>query len=167
MLNLLQILQASARFQSKSSHHGPSSSNIFRSCFNTLNESDQCKAIEHLARIPCAAYGSLLVTRNPDRTIRDAVCCFCEGISPTESITLEPEKCQDICREAISTFVALTKSSAFLDSRQARVLAMFALRRFTVHFHDEEFVDLEKSTLGQWCLQSLNSSVRELRVAAG
>lgn len=44
---------------------------------------------------------------------------------------------------------------------------MFALRRFTVHFNDPEFFDLEKSPLGQWCLQSLRSSIRELRVASG
>lgn len=46
-------------------------------------------------------------------------------------------------------------------------MAMFALRRFTVHFDDPVFFDLEKSPLGQWCLQSLRSSIRELRVASG
>ncbi|KAH8660790.1 protein kinase-like protein rad3 [Tricladium varicosporioides] len=142
-------------------------SKIAESCFNTLNEFDQCKAIEHLARIPCAAHGSLSVTRNPDRTIRDGVCFLCEGASQAELITLNSTKCQMVCREASSTFVTLTKSSSFLNSRRTRVMAMFALRRLTVHFHDEEFIDLEKSAMGQWCLQSLNSSVRELRVAAG
>ncbi len=42
-----------------------------------------------------------------------------------------------------------------------------AWRRLVLHSVDAEFLDLETSTAGQWCLQSLKSSVRELRVAAG
>ena len=44
---------------------------------------------------------------------------------------------------------------------------MIALRRIAAHCEDDIFMDLESSAAGQWCLQSLNSSLRELRVAAG
>lgn len=44
---------------------------------------------------------------------------------------------------------------------------MIATRRVAMHCADEDFLDLETSELGQWCLQSLNSSLRELRIAAG
>lgn len=44
---------------------------------------------------------------------------------------------------------------------------MIALRRLVAHCEDTSFLDIETSNPGQWCLQSLNSSVRELRVAAG
>lgn len=44
---------------------------------------------------------------------------------------------------------------------------MVAIRRVIFHARDAEVLDLEKSALGQWCLQSLQSSVRELRIAAG
>lgn len=76
-------------------------------------------------------------------------------------------KDQTTSREAILTFSKLVKSSAFLDSRRPRILAMIALKKFAVHFNDPELVDLEISCLGQWCLQSLQSSIRELRIAAG
>ncbi|ODA83274.1 hypothetical protein RJ55_01786 [Drechmeria coniospora] len=39
--------------------------------------------------------------------------------------------------------------------------------RFVLHCEDAGFLNIEYSITGNWCLQSLNSSVRELRVAAG
>ncbi|KAF4624113.1 hypothetical protein G7Y89_g14062 [Cudoniella acicularis] len=142
-------------------------SQVAGSCFMALSDNDRCKAIDYLARIPCAAHGSINVTRDQKGTIQDSVCFLCDGTPHLASSDLDPERCLNISSEAIATFAVLIKSSAFLDARRPRVLAMFALRRFTVHFHDPSFIDLEKSILGQWCLQSLSSSVRELRVAAG
>lgn len=43
---------------------------------------------------------------------------------------------------------------------------MIVLRRVILHSRDLNVVDLEKSVLGQWCLQALQSSLRELRIAA-
>ena len=44
---------------------------------------------------------------------------------------------------------------------------MVALRRYTAHFHNTEFMDLSSSPLGQWCVGSLKSTSRELRISAG
>lgn len=44
---------------------------------------------------------------------------------------------------------------------------MLSLRRLVVHCEDPTFLNLENSGPGQWCLQALNSSLRELRIAAG
>lgn len=44
---------------------------------------------------------------------------------------------------------------------------MIALKRLIAHCEDPMFLNLETSAPGQWCLQALNSSVRELRIAAG
>ena len=44
---------------------------------------------------------------------------------------------------------------------------MLALRRLIAHCCDADFLNLEASGAGQWCLQSLTSSIRELRIAAG
>lgn len=44
---------------------------------------------------------------------------------------------------------------------------MLSLRRVIAHTDDPDLYNLETSELGQWCLKSLQSSVRELRIAAG
>lgn len=64
-------------------------------------------------------------------------------------------------------FRGLTQLGSFIDSKRPRIAAMIAVRRLVLHCSDAELLDLETSKLGQWCLQSLNSSVRELRIASG
>lgn len=68
---------------------------------------------------------------------------------------------------SVNIFTSLLNLPAFLESRRPRVVAMIALRRIVLHTKDAEMLDLEKSALGQWCLQALQSSLRELRIAAG
>ncbi|KAI3397802.1 hypothetical protein diail_10335 [Diaporthe ilicicola] len=55
----------------------------------------------------------------------------------------------------------------FKESRRPRVVAMIALRRIIVHSKSPDMLDLETSAIGQWCLSTLQSSLRELRIAAG
>jgi len=138
-----------------------------RSCFEALNETERCEAIQKLANIPCAAHGSLVAIPSENGALKQLECFLCEGWKPPDSFHLDEERCRKISIEAIETFSKVVKSAAFLDSRRPRVLAMIALRRFTVHFKNLSFLDFEQSVLGQWCLQSLRSSIRELRIAAG
>ena len=44
---------------------------------------------------------------------------------------------------------------------------MMALGRVLSHTNEEQHLSLATSTFGQWCLQALQSSMRELRIAAG
>ena len=75
--------------------------------------------------------------------------------------------CQEISNEATLIFSNLIKSTAFGASRRPRVLAMLILKKFALHYDNSDILDLDKSPLAQWCLGSLKSSIRELRIAAG
>lgn len=66
-----------------------------------------------------------------------------------------------------SIFSKVIGLASFRESRRPRVVAMVALRRIILHCRDPDMLDLEKSVLGQWCLQALQSSLRELRIASG
>jgi serine/threonine-protein kinase ATR len=68
---------------------------------------------------------------------------------------------------ASKIFVKIIESQSFQRSRRPRVFGMVALRRLVKHNSDPSFFDFETSVPGQWCLDSLKSSVRELRIAAG
>lgn len=48
-----------------------------------------------------------------------------------------------------------------------RLAAMIALKHLLLHAPSDEHHDLTKSIYGQWCLQALRASARELRIAAG
>lgn len=123
--------------------------------------------MEYLAMIPCAANGSLVVSRDPGDTIHYSKCYLCEGIPMPESQSLDASGCGYISQDIISVLTKLVSSQVFQASRRPRVLGMIAVQRFTVHFTDPNFMDLGTSPLGQWSLTSLQSSVRELRILAG
>ncbi|RAL58649.1 hypothetical protein DID88_003013 [Monilinia fructigena] len=125
------------------------------------------KVIDYLSMIPCASYGSLNVTRDKFQNIISSQCFICEELPSPSAAILDDDLCQKTGIEAILILNALIKSSAFMDSRRSRVLAMVAVKAFATHFRDEGFFDLETSEIGQWCLKSLQSSMRELRIAAG
>jgi serine/threonine-protein kinase ATR len=69
---------------------------------------------------------------------------------------------------AAAMFTTLIWSPDFMESKRARVIGMIALRRLLRHVPDAELWDLQRpGGPGQWCTQSLQSSLRELRLAAG
>lgn len=92
-------------------------------------------------------------------------CSICEtNIFPSRSIpyaaTIQKSRVEAL-------FTQLVRLPVLAESRRPRVAAMMALRKVILHCDDAELLNLETSGLGQWCLQSLNSSMRELRIAAG
>jgi serine/threonine-protein kinase ATR len=132
-----------------------------------LTEKDRSQVIQYLAMIPCAANGSLVISRDQGGAIHYSKCYLCDGIPLPESISLDDNGCRHISQDIISLLSRLVNSQVFQASRRPRVLGMVAVKRFTVHFNDPNFVDLEVSPLAQWCLTSLHSSIRELRILAG
>jgi serine/threonine-protein kinase ATR len=106
----------------------------------------------------------MTVIRDRDGTISTAKCSLCDT-----SITRSPLEGYDegVAREAIATFTTLITLPEFNDSKRPRVLGMFALRSFARHYNDSSLMNIETSVLGHWCLTSLRSSMRELRIAAG
>ncbi|PHH79154.1 hypothetical protein CDD80_5521 [Ophiocordyceps camponoti-rufipedis] len=136
---------------------------LFLTGFETASEDRQCLAVELLSRICCAADESF--SMDPE-----ARCLICEGAR--DSGALRPSSSKS---EARLVFCKLIRLPKFLESQRPRVVAMIGLRRLVHHCEDGDFLDLERSGFGdvlipgpgQWCLQSLNSSLRELRVAAG
>jgi len=131
-----------------------------------LNENGQCKAIELLGLVPCGASGYLEATCT-ESAITNPKCALCEGLPNPEPVERDESTCREVGSDALLLFGALIKSAAFGIAKRPRVLAMLMLKKFALHYDNSDFIDLEKSTLGQWCLGSLKSSVRELRVAAG
>ncbi|KAL2019577.1 hypothetical protein VTK56DRAFT_9474 [Thermocarpiscus australiensis] len=133
--------------------------------FPEMSEDDQCQTIDLISRIPCAADGALKPKKTEQAMPTGFQCAFCSG----SSLNGLPPTClhEDSKALGITVFSKIIKLPSFLESRRPRVFAMIALRRIARHSTDGEFFDVERSAPGQWCLQSLRSSIRELRIAAG
>lgn len=141
---------------------------MIRSKFASLSESDQCSVIDLLGYACCAADGATMLSF-PKRNNKKKGDLLIECPLCTSSCSLaRNQSCLD--RDAKSSiavaFNALVDLPDFNGKRRPRVTAMLALRRLAAHSQDIWFLDLESSSIGLWCMKSLSSSNRELRLAA-
>ncbi|KFY60649.1 hypothetical protein V496_05277 [Pseudogymnoascus sp. VKM F-4515 (FW-2607)] len=172
-------------------------SHIAADCFSHLEDTNRCKALKLLGMIPCASAGTLTVFRGRNGEFGEPECTLCGSSSKTEpiidaanghacpapiaaslpvnTVQTDPKtnpgaQTADMAKvetQAVAILSALLKVADFDLSRKPRILAMMVVRKFALHFEGTQFMDLESSVLGQWCLTSLRSSVRELRIVAG
>ncbi|KAG5926189.1 hypothetical protein E4U42_003556, partial [Claviceps africana] len=122
--------------------------------------SSQCLALDLLVRISCTW------DRQEDmsmKTLKKDLCSVCD-FARESSFSLQHHSSKVASRSIFSKLIQLP---SFTESRKTRVAAMLSLKRLVAHCEDPMFLNLETSSPGQWCLQALNSSIRELRIAAG
>jgi serine/threonine-protein kinase ATR len=133
----------------------------FLDAFSQIDEPSQCLAIDLLSQLRCVRED----LNSPDSPADCSLCNGgCQGTSSTGSQTRTSDPDEEIIWDI---FQRLTRLESFLESKRPRIATMIALRRLVLHCRTAERLDLETSTLAQWCIQSLNSSLRELRIAAG
>ncbi|KAI1464606.1 uncharacterized protein F4812DRAFT_160831 [Daldinia caldariorum] len=138
---------------------------ILESRFKELSEPELCRIIDLLGYICCAADDTLSIhDKGGDRFLR-LDCHHCQVSQPSHEELLYSGLATKQVVQAI--FASLVELPSFLESRKPRVTAMTAVRRIAKHCTDSDFLDIEVSTTALWCLKSLQSSIRELRIAAG
>ncbi|KAK3693605.1 hypothetical protein B0T22DRAFT_401698 [Podospora appendiculata] len=135
--------------------------------FPHMDEDQQCQVVELTTRYFCAIERTLEITRQgPGMPVRFH-CAFCSGSESTEE-NLAPHDNKFI---PLNMFTTILRLPSFIKSKRPRIIAMIGLRRVARHARwgelGAEFWDLGGSAAGQWCLQCLQSSIRELRIAAG
>lgn len=125
--------------------------------FSSLNDVDQEGIVASLGEISCRSCTS---SEEPPST--DCQICSDHAVKALDGAASSE------CLEAASLLRVLIKWPGFQRSKRLRVLGMLTLRRIVNHCGDNDVVDLRPGgSLGHWCLQSLRSSLRELRLAAG
>ncbi|RYP22475.1 hypothetical protein DL767_009047 [Monosporascus sp. MG133] len=130
-----------------------------------LDERGQCQIIDILGYVCCAADNTLVIADRKEANSPTLHCSHCQDAVDNRDIPL----CLDLTmkKKALGLFSSLVQFPSFAASRRPRVTAMVALRRLGKHCCDPEFLDIETSVAAQWCWKSLQSSVRELRIASG
>lgn len=147
-----------------STPNSPRHSDRHRTALPKLDEASQCVAIGLVSRLSCVADGAVLdASSTADRP--KYTCKYCAD--PENSGERQWQLNQQAKIDAAATFAKLLAHEPFLNSHRHRISAMISLRRLIRHTDTPGLYDLEASDVGQWCLQSLTSSVRELRIAAG
>lgn len=132
-----------------------------RQSYSLLSDNEQVMLWSALVVFPCAA----------DDCLHSGKCIVCNG-HPSLTANVSTGVWDDGTRgeerrSILSVLKELCDSEEVKASQRIRVLSMLAVRSFVLHTRDPDYLDLGASFLGELCLRSLQSSVRELRVAAG
>ncbi|KKA30143.1 hypothetical protein TD95_002801 [Thielaviopsis punctulata] len=134
--------------------------------FPFLDVRSKCALLEFLSHVVCAADETLDVETDPamPHTVTAISCAYC--LTPEVAPLDDTPASAALKKQVLQALTTLVGSGQLDRPPRPRVVAMLALQKVAVHVHGEELYDLEKSALGLWCLKSLRSSVRELRIAA-
>ncbi|KAK0671217.1 hypothetical protein QBC41DRAFT_344886 [Cercophora samala] len=132
--------------------------------YRQLNEDEQCWFIELISRLFCAGDNTLTVHKHSTPQTVKFQCLYCSGTGSMSPVSDFDVEIKNLALGHLNKLILLPE---FIESRRPRVFAMIAMRRIARHVPNGEFWDNGKSVPGKWCLQSLSSSVRELRIAAG
>lgn len=136
---------------------------IIRENYNKMSEEQQCSLYTCIGKLACASASE--VSSRDDGLSLQLKCCDCDAGSRDSSRSTSrvgPE-----LEELFSALAKLMNMPRTQKHRRPRVAAMLALKRLLSHTSNVDYLDLATSPFGQWCLQALHSSIRELRVAAG
>ncbi|EEP77729.1 hypothetical protein UREG_02578 [Uncinocarpus reesii 1704] len=130
--------------------------------FPELSTAEKGNTLLLLGRLACSWSGGLILE---ERTaISDTVygCRVCDTDEwKTKDTFCEQSKFDRLRAMVVSLIPALHGSA------ECRIAGMLALRRLLIHDPKSEDVQLGTGPYGEFCLQSLRSSIRELRIAAG
>lgn len=121
-----------------------------------------------LAELSEASQGPLIITLGLEacrvsQCLVNGKCQLCDNDQPKEDKNAMHDTESVILAEILICVVRITQEQ---KTPRPRVHAMLALTRFLAHCRNVEYIDLKKSTLAMWPLQSLKSSIRTLRIAA-
>ena len=92
-------------------------------------------------------------------------CLSCNlGSSLRWGLALWDDDGGSILEDSMTTLLQLPQAQ---KSRRTKVAAMNAVRRLLAHTANLSALCISTSIFGQWCMQALRSSTRQLRIAAG
>ncbi|KIX95534.1 uncharacterized protein Z520_08654 [Fonsecaea multimorphosa CBS 102226] len=121
--------------------------------FRRLPEDKQCNALGLLGLTACQLSSPTL----------DGYCPICD--EDCETTSTGPRSISPASQELLKTLVVLIQTIS--RRSRARIFAMSSLRRIIMHTNSTEDLKLGQTPAGDWCLQSLKSSSRDLRIVAG
>jgi serine/threonine-protein kinase ATR len=123
-----------------------------------------CDALRHL---PCA--GSKCLKLRSLKFSASRYCTLCDALTDQSSSTQKAAFCHyepPDCHRVYEFLCLLVESSLVRNSRKLRILLVQSIRRFINHVIDEKYMSLSTDPLGRYCMKSLQSSTRELRLSA-
>lgn len=134
--------------------------------FSNVDETAQSNVFYLLGQMACVKTNSIQLPAET-RALRSMhfYCSTCDGQSPRkpEHYWLSESESEGLMK-VLEHLIKLPQVQKLGRSRAAAILAS---KRVLNHCKESTYLDLATSFLGQYCLQALRSSSRDVRIAAG
>ncbi|KAE8148852.1 protein kinase [Aspergillus avenaceus] len=130
--------------------------------FSSLEDRAKCDFLRALSKLPCAIAGRLV--RADGAVSENAILCYeCDYEEYEQDVMLKLPcpKMDELAKIMSHIITRLSRSS------NIRIHAMCTLKRVLLHTSSPSYLQLNSSVFGEFCLHSLRSSVRELRITTG
>ncbi|KAJ5300562.1 uncharacterized protein N7443_005564 [Penicillium atrosanguineum] len=134
-----------------------------QSSFESLPEPHKVEILELMGKVSCSVTKNLVQKPSEIGTRETLFCHVCDDEHLQPGMLPEKETPQFEELWSIFNFILpkLTRTPG------PRIAAMVALKRILMHSPGSNQMHLSSSTAGEFCLHSLRSSIRELRIATG
>lgn len=134
-----------------------------RNLYEGASEPQRTQFLQSFSKLSCAVVGTLV--RKPSGLITRAA-LFCQRCDSDQHKVDNPSE------KEMTGYEDLWNILNFILPRLSRtpgprIAAMVALRRILMHSPNLNHTHLSSSASGEFCLHSIRSSIRELRVATG
>jgi serine/threonine-protein kinase ATR len=134
--------------------------------FDAISEPDAAQILDLLNRVPCALSRTLSHRSMSPKSSKCTVCDIWNRQRWTLSMW-HTEVLSGEAQDALRAFLCmLTESKMIKSSRRLRILLVLAINNFVNHASDKKYQNLAIDPLGQYCMKSLQSSIRELRLSS-
>jgi len=131
--------------------------------FGKLSENDRCATVHTMGLVACASAGDLERTGTEWEYVYR--CGFCDSDAPY------PRRkrgfASEVVDELLGAVEAIHKLEKFTESPEIRAWGVETVSRMVNHTQAVAHLDMEGSVMGEWCMGLLQSTRRELRIAAG
>lgn len=137
--------------------------NMKSQSFTGLSDDEKCELLSSVGRISCAVAGALSNRLSVGASKDMLLCHVCDHEDHRTDFGFSGQ---------LHDFDHLWSAFSYMLPRltrapSVRITAMAALRRTLVHAPSSSQMQLASSDFGEFCLHSLRSSIRELRIVTG
>lgn len=132
-------------------------------------EQKRCDLLLALGLLACAGSDCLQCDTDTHGHLQDMACNLCDAahtFQRNERGYWDRGDNKGDWKNVTASLITICGLQEFRDSTKPRVHMALTLRRVFNHISNTEYLDLERSSLGQWLLGSMNRSLRELRICA-
>ncbi|KAF2644722.1 hypothetical protein P280DRAFT_390394 [Massarina eburnea CBS 473.64] len=132
------------------------------------SDKEQCELLSAFGKIACAGSQCLQSSSSSSHWMSSS-CVVCDSTESTRNVLSkywDTDDSNEAWQDVIAALIAIIDQQHFKQSVRSRIRMAMAIGRVFNHISTGGYLDVQQSLLGKFLLESMNKSIREMRIAA-